>query len=409
MAQIGLTAGTLAKGALGRRREQATGSGPSGSVSWLSAPQAASIISEWRDLATRGVEANVFFHPGILLPAIDHLDQSVAVATLRDRGGRLIGLAPMERRRLGRIAPALRIWSHDYAPLGAPLLDAEAIDHAAAAAVGAAAKQTSLIIPCLPVEGEAAAALCRAAERAGRPWSLVDEYQRAILDRPGGPATIRAALPHRRRKEFARQMRRLADLGSVSIETAVDPDRVRARFEEFLTLEAAGWKGAKATALASLAATAAFARDIVFNRSERGTIRIVSLRLGDHPVAIVVCFIAGSTAFTWKIAYDEHFARFSPGAQLMLETADALFGDPAIARIDSCASANHPMIDHLWTGRLALGTLIVGPVGGGALYQAGLASFRGEIEARAAAKHLRAVLHGRHGKKEARQATPEIA
>ncbi len=402
MAQIGLTAGTLAKGSVDRRRRQATEPGPSGSVSFLSAPQAASIITEWRDLAVRSIEANVFFHPGILLPAIDHLDQSVTVATLRDPTGRLIGLAPTERRRLGRIAPAIRIWSHDYGPLGAPLLDAEAIDQAATAVVSAASKKTSLIVPCLPVEGGAAAALCRAAGRTRRPCSLVDEYQRAILARPEGPATIRATLPHRRRKEFARQMRRLAELGPVTVETAIDPDRVRARFEEFLTLEAAGWKGAKGTALASLAATAGFARDIVFNRSERGTTRIVSLRLGDHPVAIVVCFIAGATAFTWKIAYDETFARFSPGAQLMLETADALFGDPAIMRIDSCASANHPMIDHLWPGRLALGTLVVGPVGGGALYRAALAAFRAEVEARASAKHLRTVLHGQHGKKEVR-------
>ena len=399
MAQIGLTAETLVNGTLGQRREQPTGPGSSGSISFLSAPQAASIITEWRDLALRSIEANVFFHPGILLPAIDHLDQSVTVATLRDRTGRLIGLAPTERRRLGRIAPAIRIWSHDYGPLGAPLLDAEAIDQAATAVVGAAAKKTSLVIPCLPREGRAAAALRQAAERTRRPWSLVEEYQRAILDRPEGPPTIRATLPHRRRKEFARQMRRLAELGTVTVETAIEPDRVRARFEEFLTLEAAGWKGEKGTALASLAATAGFARDIVFNRSERGTIRIVSIRLGDHPVAIVVCFIAGATAFTWKIAYDEHFARFSPGAQLMLEAADALFGDPAIMRIDSCASANHPMIDHLWPGRLALGTLVIGPVGGGALYRAGLAAFRAEVEARAAAKHVRAVLHERHGKK----------
>ena len=401
MAQIGVTAETLAKGSLGRRHEQPSGSGSSGSVSFLSAPQAASIVTEWRDLAVRSVEANVFFHPGILLPAIDHLDQSVTVATLRDRAGRLIGLAPMERRRLGHIAAAIRIWSHDYGPLGAPLLDVEAIHQAAIAVIGAAAKKTSLVIPCLPLKGRAAAALCRAAERTGRPWSLIDEYERAILDRPEGPPTIRATLPHRRRKEFARQMRRLAELGPVTVETAIDPDRVRARFEEFLTLEVAGWKGEKGTALASLAATAGFARDIVFNRSERGTIRIVSIRLGDHPVAVVVCFIAGATAVTWKIAYDEHFARFSPGAQLMLEAADALFGDPAIMRIDSCASANHPMIDHLWPGRLALGTLVVGPVGGGALYRAGLAAFRTELEARAAANHVRGVLHGQR-KPEAR-------
>jgi hypothetical protein len=35
------------------------------------------------------------------------------------------------------------------------------------------------------------------------------------------------------------------------------------------------------------------------------------------PVAMLVTFIARETAYTWKIAHDEAFARFSPGAQLM--------------------------------------------------------------------------------------------
>jgi hypothetical protein len=188
-------------------------------------------------------------------------------------------------------------------------------------------------------------------------------------------------------------MRRLGDLGSVSIETTVDADRVRARFEEFLALEAAGWKGRRGSALASTAATAEFAREVVFNRSDAGAARIDSIRVGARPIAIVVGFVAGATAFTWKIAYDEAYARFSPGAQLMLRVATSFFSDPAVARIDSCAAANHPMVDHLWPGRMAIGTLVVGPRGGGAVHRVGLAAANAEIFARANARRLRDRLH----------------
>ncbi len=400
MAELGLTAEAVAERSVGGGDTRLAG--PSGGLSWLSAPQAASIIADWRNLATRSAEANVFFHPGILLPAIDHLDQGVAIATVRDLSGKLIALTPVTRSRLGMIAPAVRVWAHDDDPLGVPLLDRDAIDDAAAAIV-AAAGAVSLVVPSLHAEGPVASALHRAADRAERPAAMLDTEVRAMLDRSGVAGTIRASLATRRREEFARQMRRLADLGAVTVETAVEPDRVRARCEEFLTLESAGWKGEKGTALACHAATAAFTRDIVFNRSERGTVRVVSIRLGDHPVAIVVCFVAGSTAYTWKIAYDEVFSRFSPGAQLMLETADSLFGDPAIERIDSCASANHPMIDHLWPGRLTTGTLVIGPVGGGLVYRAGLAAFAAEIEARGTARTLRAQFKLRHRKTETEQ------
>src|SRR5262249_10566175 len=63
---------------------------------------------------------------------------------------------------------------------------------------------------------------------------------------------------------------------------------------------------------------------------------------------------SGDRAWTWKIAYDEAYARFSPGVQLMLEVTETLLADNSVAQVDSCATADHPMIDHLWRERLAL-------------------------------------------------------
>ena len=214
-----------------------------------------------------------------------------------------------------------------------------------------------------------------------------------MLDRASGVTDPRAALPTRRRKEYARQFRRLADLGPVVVETADTPTLVRARFEEFLVLEAASWKGRGGTALAGAAATVAFAREAVFNFSASGAARIVSIRLGDRAIAMVVVFIAGATAYTWKIAHDEAYARYSPGAQAMLEAGRSLFLDPRIARIDSCAIPDHPMIDHLWRDRRAIGTLVIGPPGGGPLFGLGLALTRLEYGARMKVRRFRARRH----------------
>ena len=40
--------------------------------------------------------------------------------------------------------------------------------------------------------------------------------------------------------------------------------------------------------------------------------------------------------------------------QLLLDVTDDLLADASIARADSCATADHPMIDHVWRERLAL-------------------------------------------------------
>ena len=59
------------------------------------------------------------------------------------------------------------------------------------------------------------------------------------------------------------------------------------------------------------------------------------------------------------LAYDEGFARSSPGVQLMLDVTEALLADSALAETDSCATANHPMIDRLWRERLALADRLI--------------------------------------------------
>ena len=99
-------------------------------------------------------------------------------------------------------------------------------------------------------------------------------------------------------------------------------------------------------------------------------------------------FAAGSGAWTWKIAYDEEWSRFSPGAQLMLDVVKAIFSDETITAIDSCATADHPLIDHIWSGRLAIGTIVIGPPEGSAVHTVGLAAARAELAARAAVRRF---------------------
>jgi hypothetical protein len=119
-----------------------------------------------------------------------------------------------------------------------------------------------------------------------------------------------------------------------------------------------------------------------------GRARIDAIRVAGKPVAMLATFVAGETAYTWKIAYDEAFARYSPGAQLMLEAGRAILSGTEVRRIDSCATAGHPMVDHVWKDRLAVGTMVIGPPGGGALFAAGCAAARAEIAARNAARRL---------------------
>ena len=123
----------------------------------------------------------------------------------------------------------------------------------------------------------------------------------------------------------------------------------------YLALEADGWKGAPEVPHAARRDP----RVLQAPRRAPGYARIAVVQNGGRAAAITLR--SGTAAWFWKIAYDENFARCSPGVQISLDVTELLLADPAIAHADSCATAGHPMIDHLWRERLALSDLLIAP------------------------------------------------
>ncbi len=102
-------------------------------------------------------------------------------------------------------------------------------------------------------------------------------------------------------------------------------------------------------------------REAVTALAAKGDARIDRLIHEGEPIAASITLRSGDAAWFWKIAYDESFARSSPGVQLTLDLTRDLLGDTALAQTDSCATADHPMIDHLWAERLPLTDLLIAP------------------------------------------------
>ena len=64
-------------------------------------------------------------------------------------------------------------------------------------------------------------------------------------------------------------------------------------------------------------------------------------------------------AFYFKLGIDEHFAKYSPGVQLTIDLTRHLCADVGLAKADSTASADHPMINPIWRGRLKIGDIVI--------------------------------------------------
>jgi CelD/BcsL family acetyltransferase involved in cellulose biosynthesis len=205
-----------------------------------------------------------------------------------------------------------------------------------------------------------AEALASALSRCDRRSVALAAHQRALL----APAADRThyldhAVGSKKRKELRRQRKRLAEAGTLVSDNVREPSAMAAALGDFLKLEAAGWKGRAGTAARADERVRAFMEEAVIGLARDGKAHIARLATGGAPITAIVTLRSGATAWCWKIAYDETYARFSPGVQLLLEVTQAMLDDPGLAGADSCATADHPMIDHIWRERLRLADHLV--------------------------------------------------
>jgi hypothetical protein len=338
-------------------------------VEWRPLAELTPVADAWRALAANALEPNVFYEPAFALAAQPVFGRDVGAGLIwsRTTPPRLMGLFParIERRRYGVPLPVLVGWTHPYAPLGTPLVDRDAAELVIAAWFDHLAAEPTLpglwLLPYLPTEGAMARAVDALLARSERHSAFYGRHQRALLA-PAGERTgyLEHALGHKKRKELRRQRKRLGDRGVVMRGSTNEPVAVARALADFLALEAAGWKGRAGSAARADLGIRRFLETAVMALAGEGKARIDQLFVDTRAIAVLIVLRSGDTAWTWKIAYDESFARASPGVQLLTDATQELLDDGSIARADSCATADHPMIDHIWRERLPLADRLIG-------------------------------------------------
>ncbi|KPF42596.1 GNAT family N-acetyltransferase [Rhizobium sp. AAP43] len=323
-------------------------------------------------LTYRVMEANVFFAPRFLAPAMPRLEErQVRFAVIRDEDrnrSRLRLLFPYSVEKPGfSVGPSIiRVWANPFGPLGTPLVDAEGaaetIDNLLEALSRPEARLPGVLaIPDLRLEGRFAQLARAVAISRDLPLTVTNPYERPMLDSlDDAQVYLSETVAKNHLREMRRQGRQLSELGTVTYNVARQPEEIRLRMEEFLALEASGWKGRKRSAMVNDRLRAAFAREAITNLAEADAVRIHTLDLNGRAIASMVVFIMAGEAYTWKTAYDEAYARFSPGKLLVAELTEWHLDDPNIERTDSCAVSDHPIMSRFWKEREPMGTLVIG-------------------------------------------------
>jgi CelD/BcsL family acetyltransferase involved in cellulose biosynthesis len=327
---------------------------------------------QWHALAERAVEPNGYYLPAWELAVnacargrtgVSALSAWSGTSSPQNGAARLIGLLPViSMWRDCKIPLPALVSACPYGTLCTPLLD-RAI---AGDAVGRLLEQArtkgahALILRDVSINGAAMKAFREVLGLRGIRPRLLQSHFRACLDaRRDADELLRDALGGKKMKELRRQRNRLAEHGAVRFDVARTVDAVAAGIEIFLALEASGWKAKRGTALRQDEGDAGFIRRATQGLAETGQCEIVTLHAGDTPVAAAIVLRHQDRAFYFKLGIDERFARFSPGVQLTLDLTRHLCADAVLATADSTASADHPMINPIWRGRLKIGDVLI--------------------------------------------------
>lgn len=267
------------------------------------------LASEWRELADR-VGSSPFLYP----EWFDAWWSAFGTGTLRAltvrRGGRLVGVAPVQLRHGVWRAPA-----NPHTPLfDVVALDEEAVQALAAALVSRAPRE--IAVGPLDAQGALLGALEAAARTSACRVVLRPAGRAPYLSLPGAVGVHERALSRNLRHDVQRRMRRLCEAGSVSVEVSDGSTALHELLDEGFRVEQRSWKGRQETAIASNRPTLRFYTALAEWAASSGWLRLAFLRLDGRAIAFQFDLEVHHAYYSLKIGYDPAYDRFSPGKLL---------------------------------------------------------------------------------------------
>ena len=323
----------------------------------------AALVPAWEDLCGRSVEDNLYYSPRYAQALLESAErhQNVSFAVVWD-GAKLIALLPVRRLRtsLPLLQPAGRAWRSKYTFNCTPLLDTAQTYRAADLLLDvlASLSEGEWLIPAVNVDGEVCRAITAALARRQLPWFTLGHFTRPSLEGVGSfDDHLQHHLRPNRRKDIARNRRRLEQLGRVEHETHTSGAGLSRAVESFLRIEAGGWKGRRGTALACDGKTRDFALRAFTGDAGNSICRADMLTLDGTPIAVSLIGCAGRTGFAVKSCYDEAYRDCCPGLLLEVEIIRGFLSEGWASRLDAATSESH-ILDSLWPGRVEVADLM---------------------------------------------------
>jgi len=324
-------------------------------------------MASWVDLGGRAVEHNPMNEPHFVVPAARWLPDGPEIdLVVTEHGGQWSGAVPVKRvNRLGGIpvkAVTTNVRRMTY--LGTPLLDPHRTTDAARGLLSTLMGHrrqgdfNTLIVQWLGDDGPASAALRQATEELGLPIIVYEAFEQPFLTRHV-VADYAESQSVKHRKDYERRARRMAETIGGELELvnrADDPAAV----EDYIALEAAGYKTDIGVAMTTAAGEPEYFREMCARFAGLGRLHVLQLQAAGRLIAMQISVEAGDGLFLVKVGHDDAFGRFDPGVQLHFRAMEYFHHETAATFVRVCTFGGNPLLLRLYPERRPTSTWIIG-------------------------------------------------
>ncbi|TWU43416.1 hypothetical protein Q31b_24550 [Novipirellula aureliae] len=340
---------------------------------WISETSELESLSEaWDDLVNNSLQTNLFFDHRFLVPLLNHIvPEKVDILVVESDCVRtngpptLYAILPLVRKRLlGIPMDIASILQSDYLPDSTPLVRnsfaAETFDFLFQAL--SEQRIAFLNLNTITSNTKFEEVLNDAITRGGFARFRKDHFERAALTTEASFEVYQGNhFSKNLRKRLRRCKRQLAEKdGETNITTSNASSDFRQLAEDFLRLEACGWKGRSGTAMKCNSNTREFFCEMI-RRQSSGEPRVVfsELKLGGKPIAMLCDIFGDDYAVAYKTAFDEDYAKQSPGLLLEVHNIENAH-QRNVRSIDSCTAPGSSAVSRIWNDKVQLQSTVIG-------------------------------------------------
>lgn len=273
--------------------------------------------SEWQTLAeaaARGPFAEPFWHRAWASSFLAD-PASLEVCKVR-RAGQLVAVLPLVRQ--GRLTRRLTYPFNPHVPLTTLAFRGNEPGLLGQSLAALAEYADVVRFPAAPWDGSTQTELLGLADASAVRVLHREQVGRAVLPIGDGSDGLQARLSKNLVQTTSRKKRQLARMGELAFDAIGAQADLDAVLDECFALEAATWKGANASAIASNRRTLGFYGDLARQAHAAGALGLYTLRLDRRVIAFEYCLRRDGIIYLLKLSFDPDLSKQSPGNVLRM-------------------------------------------------------------------------------------------